>query len=74
MVFVSIQLPLPMKEWIDQQVEHEGFSNTGEYLRTLVRKDRVCQEQITHAGADDVDCREFDFEGFLAQISGELDD
>ncbi len=40
MATINISLPDSMKEFIDEQVEADGYSTVSEYLRQLVREDR----------------------------------
>jgi len=40
MVTMSVSLPEKMKEYIDAQIEAGDFTDPGDYLRDLVRRDQ----------------------------------
>lgn len=40
MVTVSVSVPERMKDYIDGQIEAGGFTDVGEYLRDLIRRDQ----------------------------------
>ena len=40
MATMTISLPDPMKEWIEEQVKRGDYASTSDYVRDAVRKDR----------------------------------
>ncbi len=38
MTTVNISLPETLKDFLDKEVKHGGYSTTSEYLRTLIRQ------------------------------------
>jgi antitoxin ParD1/3/4 len=38
MTTVNISLPETLKDFLDEEVKHGGYSTTSEYLRTLIRQ------------------------------------
>jgi antitoxin ParD1/3/4 len=41
MVTMNISLPDPLKEFVDAQVQEQGYSTSSEYIRELIRNDQV---------------------------------
>ncbi|NHN89449.1 type II toxin-antitoxin system ParD family antitoxin [Acetobacter conturbans] len=46
MAMITISLPDPMKEWVEEQVRTGRYSNTSEYIRDLIQRDQ--DEQAMH--------------------------
>ncbi|MEO8684427.1 MAG: type II toxin-antitoxin system ParD family antitoxin [Devosia sp.] len=40
MATMTVSLPDPMKEWIEEQVQSGGYSTASDYVRDAVRRDR----------------------------------
>ena len=40
MATMTVSLPDPMKEWIEEQVKRGDYASTSDYVRDAVRKDR----------------------------------
>jgi len=40
MTSLNISLPLSLKEYVEAQVQHSGYSTPSEYIRNLVRDDQ----------------------------------
>jgi antitoxin ParD1/3/4 len=40
MATMTVSLPDPMKEWIEEQVKKGDYASTSDYVRAAVRKDR----------------------------------
>lgn len=40
MANVNVSLPDPLKHWADEQAKTGNFSDTGDYVRDLIRKDQ----------------------------------
>jgi antitoxin ParD1/3/4 len=41
---MNISLPPQLKEWLEEQVEQEGYGTASEYVRELLRRQRQSQE------------------------------
>jgi antitoxin ParD1/3/4 len=41
MTTMNISLPETLKDFVDTQVQEQGYSTSSEYVRTLIRKDQV---------------------------------
>ena len=46
MATMNISLPDPMKAWVEQQAETGKYSNSSDYVRDLIRRDRERAEKI----------------------------
>ena len=46
MATMNISLPDQMKTWVEAQVEDGRYSNSSDYVRDLIRRDRVRREKI----------------------------
>ena len=44
MATMTVSLPDPMKEWIEEQVKRGDYASTSDYVRDAVRKDRERRE------------------------------
>jgi putative addiction module CopG family antidote len=40
MATMNVSLPDPMKEWVESRMKDGKFSNTSDYVRHLIRRDR----------------------------------
>lgn len=40
---MQVSLPVPLKEWVDQQVEQGGYATPSEYVRQLLREEQKRQ-------------------------------
>jgi antitoxin ParD1/3/4 len=49
MATMSISLPDPVKEWIEERVRSGHYANAGDYIRDLVRNDRERREGLVRA-------------------------
>lgn len=45
MATMTVSLPEPMKEWIEARVEQGEYASVSDYVRDLVRSDRVRRGQ-----------------------------
>ena len=45
MATMNVSLPDPMKDWVEDQVKTGHFSNASDYVRDLIRRDQIYQEQ-----------------------------
>ena len=45
---MNISLPGEMKLWVEQQSATGNYSNSSDYVRDLIRKDKVREEKIAH--------------------------
>ncbi|WP_232302716.1 type II toxin-antitoxin system ParD family antitoxin [Elstera litoralis] len=43
---MNISLPVPMKEWVEQQSKGGRYSNASDYVRDLIRRDQERAEKI----------------------------
>jgi antitoxin ParD1/3/4 len=41
MTTMNISLPETLKDFVDTQVQEQGYSTSSEYVRTLIRNDQV---------------------------------
>ncbi len=46
MATMNISLPVPMKEWVEQQSKGGRYSNASDYVRDLIRRDQERAEKI----------------------------
>ena len=44
MATMNIFLPQPLKAWVEQQAQGGRYSNSSDYVRDLIRRDRECTE------------------------------
>lgn len=66
---LTVDLPPTLQHWVDMRLEDGGFSDAGEYLRDLIRRDR---DKMDPADTDeDAEMRALVEEGLM---SGECDD
>ena len=47
---MHISLSPPLKEWVEQQIAHHGFSTVSEYIRQLLREEQTRQARISVEG------------------------
>ena len=45
MATMTISLPDPMKDWIEAQIKQGDYASSSDYVRDLVRRDRMRREQ-----------------------------
>lgn len=45
MATMTVSLPDPLKDWIEERVAAEDFASASDYLRELVRRDRQRQDR-----------------------------
>ena len=43
---MNISLPDPMKSWVEDQAKSGRFANSSDYVRDLIRRDRMRSEAI----------------------------
>jgi antitoxin ParD1/3/4 len=43
---MNISLPDPMKNWVEEQAKTGRYANSSDYVRDLIRRDRVCREAM----------------------------
>ncbi|WP_038082052.1 type II toxin-antitoxin system ParD family antitoxin [Thioalkalivibrio sp. ALgr3] len=51
MATMNISLPDPMKSWVEEQVQSGQYSNSSDYVRDLIRRDRERALKIAHLQA-----------------------
>jgi len=51
MATMNISLPDPMKEWVESQTADGRYSNSSDYVRDLIRRDRTRAEKIAQMQA-----------------------
>ena len=74
MATMNVSLPDPMKTWIETRLEDGSFSNTSDYVRHLIRRDRErtqaieALQQAIDEGVKSGDPEPFDFKAFKARM------
>ena len=74
MATINVSLPDPMKKWVEARLKDSRFSNTSDYVRHLIRRDREREEAIAHLqksideGVNSGEPERFDFEAFKARM------
>lgn len=48
---MNISLPDPMKPWVDDQAKSGRYTNSSDYVRDLIRRDRLRHEAIAEIQA-----------------------
>ncbi len=48
---MNISLPDPMKSWVEDQGKSGRYANSSDYIRDLIRRDRLRQEAIAEIQA-----------------------
>lgn len=48
---MNISLPDPMKSWVEDQAKSGRYANSSDYVRDLIRRDRMRHEAITEIQA-----------------------
>jgi antitoxin ParD1/3/4 len=48
MAIVNISMPDPMKRWVDGQAGSGRYSDAGDYIRNLIRRDQERTAKIAH--------------------------
>lgn len=43
---MNISLPDPMKSWVEDQTKSGRYANSSDYVRDLIRRDRLRQEAV----------------------------
>ncbi|WP_042805976.1 type II toxin-antitoxin system ParD family antitoxin [Thioalkalivibrio sp. ALE19] len=51
MATMNISLPDPMKSWVEEQAQSGQYSNSSDYVRDLIRRDRERALKIAHLQA-----------------------
>lgn len=71
---MNISLPDPMKSWVEDQTKSGRYANSSDYVRDLIRRDRVRQEAIAEiqvaidTGLSSGPAQPLDREAFKAQM------
>jgi len=74
MATMNVSLPDPMKAWVEERMKDGRFSNTSDYVRHLIRRDRAREDAIAMVqGAIDTGVNSgapepFDFADFRARM------
>jgi antitoxin ParD1/3/4 len=45
MATMTVSLPTPMKDWIEEQIRDGEYASASDYVRDLVRKDRAARQK-----------------------------
>jgi antitoxin ParD1/3/4 len=75
MATMNISLPDEMKQWVEEQTAGGTYANASDYVRDLIRKDRLRTEGIARLQAE-IDkgragpFREFDPDQLFKEITG----
>jgi antitoxin ParD1/3/4 len=48
---MNISLPDPMKNWVEDQAKSGRYANSSDYVRDLIRRDRLRQEAVAEIQA-----------------------
>ncbi len=48
---MNISLPDPMKSWVEDQGKSGRYANSSDYVRDLIRRDRLRQEAVAEIQA-----------------------
>lgn len=48
---MNISLPDPMKSWVEDQAKSGRYANSSDYVRDLIRRDRLRQEAVAEIQA-----------------------
>lgn len=48
---MNISLPDPMKSWVEDQAKSGRYANSSDYVRDLIRRDRMRQEALAEIQA-----------------------
>jgi antitoxin ParD1/3/4 len=43
---LNISLPLTLKRWVEEQIDHGGYGTASEYIRQLIREERKRQGRV----------------------------
>jgi len=43
---LNISLPAALKQWVEEQIDREGYGTASEYIRQLIREERKRQARI----------------------------
>jgi antitoxin ParD1/3/4 len=43
---LNISLPSALKQWVEQQLDQEGYGTASEYIRQLIREERKRQARV----------------------------
>jgi antitoxin ParD1/3/4 len=73
MATMNISLPEKLKEWVEQEAASGAFSNTSEFLRDILRKEKERREAIAEIQAliDEAEAsgyQPFDPDEFLQEL------
>ena len=45
MATMTVSLPTPMKDWIEEQIRDGEYASASDYVRDLVRRDRAARQK-----------------------------
>lgn len=71
---MNISLPDPMKSWVEDQAKSGRYANSSDYVRDLIRRDRMRHEAIAEiqaavdAGLTSGPARSFDRQAFKSRM------
>lgn len=74
---MNISLPDPMKSWVEDQAKSGRYANSSDYVRDLIRRDRLRHEAIAEiqaavdTGLAGGPASQLDREEFKARMRGE---
>ena len=77
MATMNISLPEPMKAWVEQQAQSGRYSNSGDYVRDLIRRDQERSHALAELsslvaqGLDSGEPVAFDRTAFIARMKGQ---
>lgn len=75
MATMNISLPQPLKAWVEQQAQGGRYSNSSDYVRDLIRRDRERTEglgevqALVSEGLESGEPVAFDKDAFLARMT-----
>ena len=74
MATITISLPDPMNNWIEEHLKDGSYSDSGEYVRNLIRKDqertaavKLLQKEIDK-GVQSGEPKPFDLKVFMSRM------
>jgi len=71
---MNISLPDPMKSWVEDQAKSGRYANSSDYVRDLIRRDRMRLEAVAEiqaavdAGIASGQAKSFDRNAFKARM------
>lgn len=78
MATMNISLPDQMKEWVEKQTENGQYANSSDYVRDLIRRDRIKREKIAalqekiDEGIASGPAQEFDLDELFENVRSEV--